>query len=286
MAEGVNYTQYGSYLKARGRSDHTVESYVRDLRFIERRIGCGALAIKAADLDDLFSRKLSPARLQRIRHSWNAFVRFAETRLDCRPPKAEYQAKIFITQRPSLDPTERQRVFETCFRSEDHLLDPEKGEAVALLLHTGMRSEEARTRKVSDVIDARIQVRGKGEKPREVILSRKRPFPGVPSAVDLVQRISTSKPSDGLLLSWPNDPYRPRSASWIYAACIRIGRMANIDGMNPHRLRHAWAMDLLRRGTNVRLIQIMLGHASLDTTMRYLDIGQFDLEEARALIEA
>jgi integrase/recombinase XerD len=67
---------------------------------------------------------------------------------------------------------------------------------------------------------------------------------------------------------------RHTAGKTIYLACRSAARAAGIPkAVHPHSLRHAFATHLLEAGTNLRTIQILLGHANLETTARYLQVA-------------
>jgi site-specific recombinase XerD len=70
---------------------------------------------------------------------------------------------------------------------------------------------------------------------------------------------------------WPGEPIAPSS---IDATCREVRQRCGIGKpVTPHSLRHAFAVHLLEAGTNLRTIQLLLGHRNLATTARYLMIA-------------
>ncbi|HEY7615575.1 MAG TPA: tyrosine-type recombinase/integrase [Terriglobales bacterium] len=81
-----------------------------------------------------------------------------------------------------------------------------------------------------------------------------------------------SKPRHWL---FPSDiPGRHISKDAVEQACQKARRLSGIrKPITPHSLRHGFAVHLLESGTDVRTIQLLLGHRSLATTARYLRIA-------------
>lgn len=132
----------------------------------------------------------------------------------------------------------------------------------------GLRISEA-IRLTIPVIDSRRMVirveQGKGQKDRYVMLS--------PKLLEILRdwwRIERSP-------SWlfPGDrPGQHISKDAVEQACQKARRRGRIPKpITPHSLRHAFAVHLLEAGTDVRTIQLLLGHRSLATTARYLRIA-------------
>ena len=74
---------------------------------------------------------------------------------------------------------------------------------------------------------------------------------------------------------FPGDtPGRPITRNAVELACRKAHRAAGIrKPITPHSLRHAFATHLLEAGTDLRKIQLLLGHRSLATTSRYLKVA-------------
>ena len=132
----------------------------------------------------------------------------------------------------------------------------------------GLRISEAVHLKPSDIDSQRMVIRveqGKGQKDRYVMLS--------PRLLEILRGYwGVVRPKHWL---FPGDvPGRPLSTDAVEKACRKARRVAGITKpITPHSLRHAFAVHLLESGTDVRTIQLLLGHRGLATTARYLRIA-------------
>jgi len=139
---------------------------------------------------------------------------------------------------------------------------------LALLYGCGLRVSEVTQLKVNDIDASRnvLWVRqGKGRKDRQPLLP--------PKLLELLRTYwRTERPTDWLFPS--ADRTRPIAPKVIFLACRSAAQAAGISKpVHPHSLRHAFATHLLEAGTNLRSIQILLGHANLETTARYLQVA-------------
>ena len=86
------------------------------------------------------------------------------------------------------------------------------------------------------------------------------------------------KPSDWLFPSkmHPNQPLQHKT---IRVLCLHAGRRAGIPfTVHPHLFRHACATHMLDAGADLRTLQILLGHADIRTTARYLHVSNRRLQ--------
>jgi site-specific recombinase XerD len=132
----------------------------------------------------------------------------------------------------------------------------------------GLRVSEATHLKVTDIDSQRMVLRidqGKGNHDRYVMLS--------PRLLDVLRAYwRIERPNFWLFPG--NIPGQPISKNAVELACQKAHRAAGITKpITPHSLRHAFATHLLESGTDVRRIQLLLGHRSLATTSRYLKIA-------------
>jgi site-specific recombinase XerD len=86
---------------------------------------------------------------------------------------------------------------------------------------------------------------------------------------------------------FPNDDgTRPISTCSIRRVCYRAAYDAGIKRrLTPHTLRHAFATHHLEAGTDIRTVQVLLGHAHLCTTSRYLHISTDRIRATRTPLD-
>jgi site-specific recombinase XerD len=132
------------------------------------------------------------------------------------------------------------------------------------LYATGARVSELVNLRVADIDSQRMVVRirqGKGQKDRYVMLSQK--------LLELLREYwKVYRPSEWLFLG--QDPKRAMDPRSVEHACRCSARRAGLEKrVTPHTLRHSFATHLLEAGTDIRTIQVLLGHRNLKTTALY-----------------
>jgi integrase/recombinase XerD len=132
----------------------------------------------------------------------------------------------------------------------------------------GLRVSEAIRLQPAHIDSQRMVIRvelGKGQKDRYVMLS--------PRLLEILRDWwRAAKPKPWL---FPGDiPGRHITRYTVERACQEAHQRCRIPKpITPHSMRHGFAVHLLERGTDVRTIQLLLGHRSLATTARYLRIA-------------
>jgi integrase/recombinase XerD len=133
---------------------------------------------------------------------------------------------------------------------------------------TGLRISEAVSLKPVAIDSERMVIRveaGKGRKDRYVMLS--------PTLLKLLRTYwKETRPKEWL---FPGDrPEQHITACAVEIACRQTLEQSGLGKtITPHSLRHAFAVHLLESGTDLRTIQLLLGHRTLNTTSRYLRIA-------------
>ncbi|NCT93132.1 MAG: tyrosine-type recombinase/integrase [Chitinophagaceae bacterium] len=135
----------------------------------------------------------------------------------------------------------------------------------------GLRVSEIVGLKNRDIDSKRmmIHIRGaKGKKDRMVPLSKK-------LLVMLREYYVEYRPKDFLLEGQNGGPYSARSAQKVLQVAKARAGIRKTGSI--HGLRHSYATHLLESGTDIRLIQELLGHNSIRTTMRYTHVSRKDI---------
>jgi site-specific recombinase XerD len=150
----------------------------------------------------------------------------------------------------------------------DHIPGLKNRAALMTCYGAGLRVSEAVALKVSDIDGKRRLIRveqGKGQKDRYAMLSDR---------LHMVLRryYKALRPEEYLFPSWKKD--RHMSAGSLQLACREAAAHAGLrKKVTVHGLRHAFATHLLEQGTDLRVIQVLLGHSQIDTTARYTRVS-------------
>ena len=146
--------------------------------------------------------------------------------------------------------------------------DPKHRAILTTCYATGLRVSEVVRLRPRDIDSRRMVIRveqGKGQRDRYVMLS--------PTLLALLRDWwRVHRPTAWLFPGEPRD--QPITSHAVREACQRAHRRSRLTKpVTPHSLRHAFSVHLLEAGTDVRTIQLLLGHRSLETTARYLRIA-------------
>jgi integrase/recombinase XerD len=146
--------------------------------------------------------------------------------------------------------------------------NPKSKAALSVAYGAGLRAMEVVALKTTDIDSQRMLLRveqGKGRKDRFAMLS--------PQLLELLRdwyRIARPR-----LYMFPGrDKIGPMTPRQLNRICHMAAELAGLPSwIAPHTLRHSFATHLLEQNIDVRVIQVLLGHAKLDTTARYTQVA-------------
>jgi site-specific recombinase XerD len=152
--------------------------------------------------------------------------------------------------------------------------------ALSVAYGAGLRANEVISLKVCDIDSKRMLIRveqGKGHKDRYVMLS--------PHLLDLLRAWWRAARPQGWLFPGRN-PVQPMTTRQLNRACHAAAQVAEINKrVSLHTLRHSFATHLLEQNTDVRVIQVLLGHSNLDTTALYTRVATKTIREVMSPLE-
>ena len=145
---------------------------------------------------------------------------------------------------------------------------PKYKAALSAAYGAGLRVSEVVALKVADVDSTRMLLRveqGKGRRDRHAMLS--------PQLLELLRDWWRIARPPGWLFPG-RDPMLPLTTRQLNRAVHAAAAMAEIKKrVTPHTLRHSFATHLLEQNIDIRVIQVLLGHAKLDTTAIYTRVA-------------
>lgn len=274
MQEHIN--RFIRYLEVeRGVSAHTVRAYRKDL---EEFSAYAAAKPEDMDLIDIrgfiagqINKGLGKITVSRRLSSIRSFFKYLhrEGYITANPAKLVSNPKIpkMLPRYLSVDD-----VFSLIERPEGIGFITVRDRAILELLYSsGLRVSELSGLNVDDlnIRESLVKIRGKGKKERIVPVGSK----AIGAAKSyLVERMLRKSRDKALFLNRLGTRLTDRGVRRIVVKYARASAMTGHVG--PHVLRHSFASHLLQGGADLRVIQELLGHASLSTTQKYthLDI--------------
>jgi integrase len=195
-------------------------------------------------------------------------------------PDDAFPADVLISR-----PRKRQQLPDVMSKGEAKRLfaqvrNPKQQVLLYAIYAAGLRPGEAVKLRREDVQPERVLIRvvqGKGKKDRCVMLSTV--LQGM-----LKGYLEQYKPKHWLFEGQhPGEHYSVRS---LQAIVKRARKAAGLrETIRPHTLRHSFATHLLEAGTDSRLIQELLGHADIKTTLRYLHVSNCQISQVRSPLD-
>jgi len=292
----------------RGRRPHTVAAYQRDALDLARTLSAWGLvrpdAVRRDDLRRYLSElseagyaRATLARRTSVLRTWFAvLVRRGMVRED--------PAALLITPKqgrhlPRVLRVDQVEAMLDAVVGDDALAQRDRA-LLELLYASGARIAEAcgLTLDALDLVQAQVRLDGKGGKDRIVPIGR-----AAVRALDVYVRTGRTalmtgdagstraavatraaggnRATDAVVLRGDRGgPLGTRDARSIVE---RIARDAGVGHVTPHTLRHSFATHLLEGGADIRIVQELLGHASLATTQRYTHLSRGRLREVHAM---
>lgn len=268
----------------KGLSPHTIEAYSRDAQnFLQFLRGLSIVEWREVEERHIFeflvkkhSQKYASSSISRNLIALKVLFRFLK-----REGVVEYDA-AFYCETPKiwqlipevLSVQELERLLAV---PDDQTEWGARDRAILEVLYaTGIRVSELCQLKLYDVDDSTVRVQGKGGKERVVPIGSK-----AIQSIDIYLNYrhgDSDEREQYLFLGRGNKPLN-RTSVWnlVKAYAKKAGIVKRIS---PHTFRHSFATHLLDRGADLRVIQELLGHASISSTDRYTQVSRSHLQKA------
>ena len=266
-------------------SGNTVQAYMTDLHQLAQFLQTQKKSIETAIVQDLKKflevqqeQGIGPRSMARKISTLKAFYAYLQDRRNVPNvaaglvfPKLEKRLPVYLTEQ------EIEKLL--AMADADHSSHSLRNRALLYLLYTtGMRISELVNAKVSDIkFDAHIiTVHGKGGRDRHIPL----PTPIMNLINKYVKQLPASDEVDYLFGTRYRGKIKAisRQACWIILKKL-WKKTGSTKSISPHQLRHSLATHLLKKGADLRSLQMLLGHENISTVQIYTHVDTSHLRE-------
>jgi integrase/recombinase XerD len=264
-------------LQRRNYSEITTVCYVRHVAEFAKHFGRSPASLGAEEI-----KQFQLHLIHEKKQSWSTYIQ-ATAALRFLYVKTLGQAfmaeKIPYPKRPKLLPTVLSQ--EEVRRLLDATTSLKHRALLMTLYGAGLRVSEACHLGVADIDSSRMVIhvrQAKGHKDRDVMLS--------PVLLDALRQYwKQSRSQRRLFPGCVAD--KPITTKAVFLMIRKAAAKARITKtVSPHVLRHSFATHLLESGTDVRTIQLLLGHKDLETTVVYLHVSQQHIQKTVSPLDA
>lgn len=262
---------FKEFERNRGKSEKTIESYISDIKGFLKYLKTNEIEIE--ELQDfnwskyiekyksyLIKEKYKATTINRKILSLNRLIKYLN--LDVKVKLLKIQNQKILDDVISKD--EVQRLLSCCDNARDRAI-------ITTLFHTGMRVSELLTLTIHDVGKSEVQIMGKGNKYRTVLLA-----PKVRKSLLEYSKVRGKSDTDLLFLG-QRGSLRRQSVNKILH---KYNKKAHVQKskVHPHSFRHAFCKTLSELGQPIDVIADLVGHESLDTTRIYTRRTRVELQ--------
>lgn len=266
-------TQFENYLRnIKGYSERTCSEYLKDLKAFARWAKANKQdarwsTLTRSDIDEYITMRakegIKPTTTNRELAAISALYRFfiREGLLKTNPVRFQSRRKVGFHLPNTIPSEDLQTAYKNSF-GVVHVW-------IGLLSTTGIRISELLGLNWEDIDfkTCALEIKGKGNKERLVYTT--------PEYLELMRQAYERHPTEGRIFR-----YSERDARYMLWEALKPYSRAK--QLSPHAIRHSFATSLAKNGVNVATIATILGHKSIETTQKYIDMAQMDCRAVSA----
>jgi len=277
MHPNLVFKQYIAYIQdVQKLASKSIENRICFIKQFLQAIECEAIEeLTIYQIDKYFALRsavLKPESINTERRIIRLYLIYAKSYLQLPlkfdPAFCIKEMKVPEHKIKTFTPGQIRAVINNCKNYQDKLM-------IATLFEAGLRISELVMLQLDDISGTRLQIKGKGGKVRLTFVT---PM----LANKLKEHAARRGITEGAIFRHNQIHCNVRTnhfhADTVRQRIKRAFRNVGLE-MHPHQLRHSFATDLLEEGADLRTVQKLLGHANLNTTMRYLQVTDNYLEK-------